>query len=121
MPTQPSSPEVVVAKSGPTKSTARDLRRLAAAAVVGAGLVGIGLADYSAPAVAQFKPGTPAETLSFADIVDRVKPAVVSISTTNEVKVADRSAVLVLVLAVPAPARADARSRASPAFPTIIR
>jgi serine protease Do len=90
MPTQPSSPEVVVAKSGPKKSPARDLRRLAAAAVVGAGLVGIGLADYSAPAVAQFKPGTPAETLSFADIVDRVKPAVVSISTTNEVKVADR-------------------------------
>ena len=89
MPTQPSSPEVVVAKSGPKKSPARDLRRLAAAAVVGAGLVGIGLADYSAPAVAQFKPGTPAETLSFADIVDRVKPAVVSISTTNEVKVAD--------------------------------
>ncbi|HEY8248004.1 MAG TPA: hypothetical protein VIG38_12075, partial [Hyphomicrobium sp.] len=89
MPTQPSSPEVV-AKSGPTKTIGRDLRRLAAVAVVGAGLVGIGLAEYSAPAVAQFKPGTPAETLSFADIVDRVKPAVVSISTTNEVKVADR-------------------------------
>ena len=89
MPTHPSSPEGV-AKSGPTKSIARDLRRLAAVAVVGAGLVGIGLAEYSAPAVAQFKPGTPAETLSFADIVDRVKPAVVSISTTNEVKVADK-------------------------------
>ncbi|MEO8420552.1 MAG: Do family serine endopeptidase [Hyphomicrobium sp.] len=91
MPTQPSSPEVV-AKSGPTKSIARDLRRLAAVGVVGAGLLGLGLAEYSAPAVAQFKPGTPAETLSFADIVDRVKPAVVSISTTNEVKVADRGA-----------------------------
>ncbi len=90
MPIQPSSPEVV-AKSGPTKSIARDLRRLAAVAVVGAGLVGIGVAEYSPPAVAQFKPGTPSETLSFADIVDRVKPAVVSISTTNEVKVADRS------------------------------
>ena len=89
MPTQPSSPEVV-AKSGPRKSIARDLRRLAAVGVVGAGLVGIGIAEYSAPAVAQFKPGTPAETLSFADIVERVKPAVVSISTTNEVKVADR-------------------------------
>ncbi|HEY8245703.1 MAG TPA: serine peptidase, partial [Hyphomicrobium sp.] len=50
----------------------------------------LGLTDRSATAVAQFKPGTPAETLSFADIVDRVKPAVVSISTTNEVKVADR-------------------------------
>jgi serine protease Do len=89
MPTQPSSPEVV-AKSGPTKSLGRDLRRLAAIAVVGAGLVGIGIAEHAGPAVAQFKPGTPAETLSFADIVDRVKPAVVSISTTNEVKVADR-------------------------------
>ena len=123
MPTQPSSPEVVVAKSGPKKSPARDLRRLAAAAVVGAGLVGIGLADYSAPAVAQFKPGTPAETLSFADIVDRVKPAVVSISTTNEVKVADQGprAVPAPVLAALAPAPADARSRASPAFPTTIR
>jgi serine protease Do len=89
MPTQPSSPDVE-AKSGPTKSLGRDLRRLAAIAVVGAGLVGIGIAEHAGPAVAQFKPGTPAETLSFADIVDRVKPAVVSISTTNEVKVADR-------------------------------
>jgi serine protease Do len=89
MSTQPSSPEVK-AKSGPTKFFGRDLRRLAAVAVVGAGLVGIGIAENSGPAVAQFKPGTPAETLSFADIVDRVKPAVVSISTTNEVKVADR-------------------------------
>jgi len=80
MSSQPSSTEVV-AKSGPTKTSGRDLRRLAAVAVVGAGLVGLGLADYSAPAVAQFKPGTPAETLSFADIVDRVKPAVVSITT----------------------------------------
>ena len=81
MPTQPSSPDVE-AKSGPTKSLGRDLRRLAAIAVVGAGLVGIGIAEHAGPAVAQFKPGTPAETLSFADIVDRVKPAVVSISTT---------------------------------------
>ncbi|HET6322425.1 MAG TPA: Do family serine endopeptidase [Hyphomicrobium sp.] len=89
MPIQPSSPEVV-AKSGPTTSTGRDLRRLAAVAVVGAGLVGFGVAQYSAPAIAQLKPGTPAETMSFADIVERVKPAVVSISTTNEVKVADR-------------------------------
>lgn len=89
MATQPSSPEVV-AKSGPTRTTGRDLRRLAAAAVVGAGLVGIGMSEYSAPAVAQFKPGTPAETLSFAEIVERVKPAVVSVSTTNEVKVADK-------------------------------
>src|SRR5262245_15986981 len=90
MPSLSSSPEGV-AKSGPTKSAGRDLRRIAALAVVGAGLVGIGLAEHSAPAVAQFKPGTPAETLSFAEIVERVKPAVVSVSTTNEVKVADKN------------------------------
>jgi serine protease Do len=84
-----------VAKSGPAKSTdrkmGRDLRRLAAVAVLGVGLLGLGLAERSAPAIAQLKPGTSAETMSFADIVDRVKPAVVSVSTTNEVKVADRS------------------------------
>src|SRR5207342_2643289 len=89
----PRSPEDV-AKTGPAGSSAgslgRDWRRLAAAVVLGAGLLALGVTDRSAPAVAQFKPGTPAETLSFADIVDRVKPAVVSISTTNEVKVADR-------------------------------
>ncbi len=86
-----------VAKSGPVpaagrrSSMGRDLRRLAAVAVLGVALLGIGLAEHPAPAVAQLKPGVPASTLSFADIVERVKPAVVSISTTNEVKVADRS------------------------------
>jgi serine protease Do len=82
-----------VAKSGPAKaggSMGRDLRRLAAVAVLGVGLLGIGLAEAPAPAIAQLKPGVPASTLSFADIVERVKPAVVSVSTTNEVKVADR-------------------------------
>jgi len=84
-----------VAKSGPApaagrSSMGRDFRRLAAVAVLGVGLLGIGLADRPAPAVAQLKPGVPASTLSFADIVERVKPAVVSVSTTNEVKVADR-------------------------------
>jgi serine protease Do len=70
----------------------RDLRRLAVVAVVGAALLGVGLAERPAPAIAQLKPGVPASTLSFADIVERVKPAVVSVSTTNEVKVADRGA-----------------------------
>ena len=89
----PRSPEDV-AKTGPAGSSAgslgRDWRRLAAAVVLGAGLLALGITDRSAPAVAQLKVGTPAETLSFADIVDRVKPAVVSVSTTNEVpKVAD--------------------------------
>jgi serine protease Do len=85
----PRSPEDV-AKTGPAASHARDWRRLAAAIVLGAGLMALGVADRSTPAVAQLKVGTPAETMSFADIVDRVKPAVVSVSTTNEVpKVAD--------------------------------
>ncbi len=84
-----------VAKGGPAAaprhtSMGRDLRRLAAVAVLGVGLLGIGIAEHPAPAVAQLKPGTPASTMSFADIVERVKPAVVSVSTTNEVKVANR-------------------------------
>src|SRR5262245_16938220 len=79
-----------VAKTGPAKWMGRDLRRVATVAVLGGGLLALGIADHSAPAVAQFKPGTPAETLSFAEIVERVKPAVVSVSTTNEVKVADK-------------------------------
>jgi serine protease Do len=85
-----------VAKGGPTPSAGRrssmgrDLRRLAAVSVLGVGLLGIGIAEHPAPAIAQLKPGVPASTLSFADIVERVKPAVVSIQTTNEVKVAER-------------------------------
>ena len=77
MPIQPNSPEVE-AKSGPTKSLGRDLRRLAAVAVCRRRIGGHRHCRAAGPAVAQFKPGTPAETLSFADIVDRVKPAVVS-------------------------------------------
>ncbi len=38
--------------------------------VLVAGLLALGIADRPAPAVAQLKPGIPAETLSFADIVD---------------------------------------------------
>ena len=58
---------------------------------VGAGLLGLVSPTGSAPAVAQLKAGVPAETLSFANIVEQVKPAVFSISTTNDVpKVADQ-------------------------------
>ncbi len=73
-----------VAKTGPAKSTGRDWRRLAAVSVLGVGLLAFGLADRPAPAVAQLKAGVPAETLSFANIVEQVKPAVVSIQATNE-------------------------------------
>jgi len=84
-----------VARSGPVRaadrgSKGRDWRRLALVAVLGIGLLGVGLAERPEPAIAQLKPGVPATTMSFADIVERVKPAVVSVSTTNEVKVADR-------------------------------
>ena len=80
------------AKTGPAKANWRDLRRLAAFSVLGVGLLVVGLADRPAPAVAQLKVGVPAETMSFADIVEQVKPAVVSISATNELpRVADNS------------------------------
>jgi serine protease Do len=62
------------------------LAGLALAGVVGAGVVGLALT----PAQAQLKSDAPAlqtpfgrAPLSFADIVDRVKPAVVSIHVTN--------------------------------------
>jgi serine protease Do len=80
-----------VAKSGPGFFAVRNLRRLAAVSVLGGGLLVLALANGPVPAIAQLKPGVPAGTNSFADIVERVKPAVVSISTTNEVpRVADR-------------------------------
>lgn len=78
------------AKTAPASWAGRDLRRLAAVSVLGIGLLALGLADRPAPAVAQLKAGVPAETLSFANILEQVKPAVVSISATNEVpRVAD--------------------------------
>jgi serine protease Do len=81
-----------VAKTGPGIFAARKLRRLAAVSVLGGGLLVLALANGPEPAIAQLKPGVPASTNSFADIVERVKPAVVSISTTNEVpRVADNS------------------------------
>ena len=56
MHSHPSLPEGE-AKTGPAKSAGRDLRRLAAVAVLGAGLLALGLADRSVPAVAQLKAG----------------------------------------------------------------
>ncbi len=88
MQTHTSSPKET-ATTGP--ALRRNFGRLAAAGVLGAGVLALGVADQSVPAVAQLKPGITAETLSFADIVEQVKPAVVSISTTNNgPQVADR-------------------------------
>jgi serine protease Do len=70
-------------------------RTVGALALVGVGLVGFGAVEYAPPAIAQFKSDATVETpfgrapLSFADLVDRVKPSVVSISVTGESKVAE--------------------------------
>ncbi|MCB1522093.1 MAG: Do family serine endopeptidase [Hyphomicrobiaceae bacterium] len=75
-------------------------RKRATTALAAAGLIGIGIAaanvlSVSSPAVAQLRPSDPSvmtpygrAPLSFADIVDRVKGAVVSISVTSGGKVA---------------------------------
>lgn len=65
-------------------------RAAGAVALAGAGLLGLGVLQYAPiPAFAQLKPGATVETpygtapYSFADLVERVKPTVVSISVTN--------------------------------------
>lgn len=80
---QPSSSNGA-AKTGSALKRGRKFGRLAAVMVLGAGLMALGVADRPSPAVAQLQPNSPmAASGSFADIVDRVKPAVVSVSTTN--------------------------------------
>ena len=65
-----------------------------ASAVMGAGLLGSALLMPSTPTLAQLKPADSVQTpfgrapLTFADIVDRVKPAVVSVQVTSGAKVA---------------------------------
>ncbi len=88
------SGKALSAKSGP-----------ALAALVAAGFAGFGFSDLTTPARAEMKPGAAAgatvETpfgrapLSFADLVDKVKPSVVSVSVVNDggaSKVADKGA-----------------------------
>ena len=80
---QPGSPEGA-ATTRPAITRGRRFGRLAAVTVLGAGLLALGVAERPSPAVAQLHPGSPmAGTGSFADIVERVKPAVVSVSTTS--------------------------------------
>ncbi|MEQ1712484.1 MAG: Do family serine endopeptidase [Hyphomicrobium sp.] len=63
--------------------------RVLAAAVIGAGVLALAGTAGVTPAFSQFKPDAMARApLSFADIVDKVKPAVVSISVSGEQKVA---------------------------------
>ena len=76
--------------SGPTLKSRRGVRMTALAALVAAGGLGFGLLPAGSPAVAQFKPDASATQapfarapLTFADIVEKVKPAVVSISVTG--------------------------------------
>jgi serine protease Do len=80
---QPGSPEGA-ATTRPAITRGRKFGRLAAVTVLGAGLLALGVAERPSPAVAQLQPGSPMTgTGSFADIVERVKPAVVSVSTMN--------------------------------------
>ncbi|PPD30751.1 MAG: serine protease [Hyphomicrobium sp.] len=63
--------------------------RARAVALLGAGVLALSVPVSINPVFAQFKPDATARApLSFADIVERVKPAVVSISVTGEQKVA---------------------------------
>lgn len=84
----------------PSHRAPRMGRRYAITGVLfGAGLIGLAALMPAAPTIAQLKSDTPSvqtpfgrAPLSFADIVDRVKPAVVSIQVTNgSPKVASRN------------------------------
>ncbi|MGE5511231.1 MAG: Do family serine endopeptidase [Bacteroidota bacterium] len=76
----------------------RTRRYVAAGLLLGASLIGLAAVMPAAPSIAQLKPNEPSvqtpfgrAPLSFADIVDRVRPAVVSIQVTSGAKVARNS------------------------------
>jgi serine protease Do len=73
--------------SFPTPHRSRGRRLTFASAIAGLALVGVIGLGLPHSVQAQLAPGAP---LSFADIVDRVKPAVVSISVSNAAKVASK-------------------------------
>ena len=62
----------------------------ALAALVAAAVIGLGVTGLAVPAFADMRPGASVDTpmgrapLSFADLVDRVKPSVVSVSVVND-------------------------------------
>ena len=88
-------PAPIVAGPG----TARRIRRaLLVAGAIGAGVVAWHSFEATQPAQAQLRPSDPGvqtpygrAPLTFADIVDKVKGAVVSISVTNGEKTAEKS------------------------------
>lgn len=85
--------------TGPIIGRAGTTRSVALAALAATGVLGLGFAAYEAPAMAETKAAGAAfempgrAPLSFADLVDRVKPSVVSVSVVNDggaSKVADK-------------------------------
>lgn len=90
MQTPPNSPQ---AQSGPPRFRAR---YAIASAALAAGLMGSAVLMPATPTLAQLKPTDTVQTpfgrapLTFADIVDRVKPAVVSVQVTGGAKVASK-------------------------------
>lgn len=71
----------------PSRFRSRAIRGTSLVALLAVGALALGAAEWSPQALAQLKPGPAAlegrAPLSFADIVEKVKPAVVSISVTN--------------------------------------
>lgn len=88
------------AKTEPMTGRASNMRTAAVVAFAAAGVLGIGLSGQHSPVLAEVKAGgatieTPfgRAPLSFADLVDKVKPSVVSVSVVNDggaAKVADK-------------------------------
>ena len=87
------------AKSGPAAERGLTMKSSGLAALAALGIIGLSYAEFSPPAFAEVKAAAGVETpfgrapLSFADLVDRVKPSVVSVSVVNDggaSKVADK-------------------------------
>ena len=84
--------------AGPVAGRAGTKLSTALVALIATGVLGLGCAALGTPALAETKAGSTMEMpgrapLSFADLVDRVKPSVVSVSVVNDggaSKVADK-------------------------------